>query len=51
MCAVGYDDFQQCFIVRNSWGEEWGDKGRLEGKRVNEWANRGREWLSLKTAS
>ena len=19
--AVGYDDFQQCFIVRNSWGE------------------------------
>jgi len=27
VCAVGYDDFQQCFIVRNSWGEEWGDKG------------------------
>ena len=25
--AVGYDDFQQCFIVRNSWGEGWGDKG------------------------
>ena len=22
VCAVGYDDFQQCFIVRNSWGEE-----------------------------
>ena len=21
VCAVGYDDFQQCFIVRNSWGE------------------------------
>ena len=27
VCAVGYDDFQQCFIVRNSWGEGWGDKG------------------------
>eukprot|EP00439_Symbiodinium_sp_Y106_P036647 s2898_g4.t1 len=25
--AVGYDDFQECFIVRNSWGEGWGDKG------------------------
>jgi C1A family cysteine protease len=24
---VGYDDEKQCFIVRNSWGEEWGDKG------------------------
>ena len=21
VCAVGYDDFKQCFIVRNSWGE------------------------------
>ena len=27
VCAVGYDDFKQCFIVRNSWGEGWGDKG------------------------
>lgn len=25
--AVGYDDFQEVFIVRNSWGEEWGDEG------------------------
>ncbi len=24
---VGYDDEKQCFIVRNSWGEGWGDKG------------------------
>jgi C1A family cysteine protease len=25
--AVGYDDEQQHLIVRNSWGETWGDKG------------------------
>ena len=24
---VGYDDDKEVFIVRNSWGEEWGDKG------------------------
>jgi C1A family cysteine protease len=25
--AVGYDDSKKWFIVRNSWGEDWGDKG------------------------
>jgi hypothetical protein len=25
--AVGYDDSKRWFIVRNSWGEGWGDKG------------------------
>lgn len=25
--AVGYNDAKQCVIVRNSWGEDWGDKG------------------------
>jgi C1A family cysteine protease len=25
--AVGYDDAKQWVIVRNSWGEGWGDKG------------------------
>lgn len=24
---VGYDDAKSCFIVRNSWGTGWGDKG------------------------
>lgn len=27
MLAVGYDDGHQHFIVRNSFGEEWGDNG------------------------
>ena len=25
--AVGYDDDKKWFIVRNSWGSTWGDKG------------------------
>jgi C1A family cysteine protease len=25
--AVGYNDQSQCFIVRNSWGRGWGQKG------------------------
>ncbi|CAF4984596.1 unnamed protein product [Rotaria sp. Silwood1] len=27
MLAVGYSDLSQCFIVRNSWGNNWGEKG------------------------
>jgi C1A family cysteine protease len=25
--AVGYDDEKKHFIIQNSWGTEWGDKG------------------------
>ena len=24
VCAVGFDDTKQCFIVKNSWGANWG---------------------------
>jgi C1A family cysteine protease len=27
--AVGYDDTKKVFIVRNSWGSGWGDKGHF----------------------
>ncbi|MFW5804462.1 MAG: C1 family peptidase, partial [bacterium] len=27
MLCVGYSDEEKCFIVRNSWGKNWGDKG------------------------
>lgn len=27
--VMGYDDSIQCFIVRNSWGKKWGDKGHF----------------------
>ena len=27
VAAVGFDDTRQVFIVRNSWGASWGDKG------------------------
>jgi C1A family cysteine protease len=27
MLCVGYSDRDQVFIVRNSWGDEWGDQG------------------------
>ncbi len=29
VCCVGYDDHKQSFIVRNSWGTSWGDKGHF----------------------
>lgn len=27
VCAVGYDDTQQCWICKNSWGPGWGQGG------------------------
>jgi len=27
MCAIGYDDEKQAFLVRNSWGRGWGMNG------------------------
>jgi len=27
ICVVGYDDNQQCWIIKNSWGTTWGEAG------------------------
>ena len=27
MCAVGYSDSEKVFIIRNSWGPDWGLAG------------------------
>lgn len=27
MACIGFDDARGCFIVRNSWGNDWGDDG------------------------
>ena len=27
ICIVGYDDIQKHLIFKNSWGDDWGDKG------------------------
>jgi C1A family cysteine protease len=27
VAAVGYDDWKQAFLCRNSWGESWGLSG------------------------
>jgi C1A family cysteine protease len=27
ICVVGYDDSQQCWILKNSWGTNWGESG------------------------
>jgi hypothetical protein len=27
ICVIGYDDTQNCWICKNSWGTGWGDSG------------------------
>ncbi|MDI1480196.1 C1 family peptidase [Polyangium sp. y55x31] len=48
MLCVGYSDPDQVFIVRNSWGPEWGDKGYCYIPYryiINEEYNFGDSWI------
>ena len=48
MLCVGYSDRDQVFIVRNSWGEEWGDRGYCYipyAYLMNEKYNDGDSWI------
>lgn len=45
VCAIGYDDSVQRFLVQNSWGPEWGDGGFF-GVEYSHFAN----WMSVQGA-
>jgi len=52
MLCVGYSEADEMFIVRNSWGEEWGDKGYCYMPYqyvINEKFNLGDSWLIKRT--
>ena len=46
MTVVGYDDNKEYFIIRNSWGEEWGDKGYTYYK-YSEWPSHWECWTTI----
>jgi hypothetical protein len=41
VALVGYDDSQQCWIVKNSWGTKWGEDGwfrmAYDANLISEW--------------
>ena len=45
MALVGYDDEQRCWIIKNSWGTEWGEDGWLriayDSLAIAEWYGEG----------
>ncbi|WP_158561229.1 C1 family peptidase [Emticicia sp. C21] len=53
MLCVGYSEVDKMFIVRNSWGEQWGDKGYCYMPYdyvINSKLNMGDSWMIARTA-
>lgn len=53
MLCVGYSEVDQMFIIRNSWGEQWGDKGYCYMPYdyvINTKLNMGDSWMIARTA-
>ena len=46
MTVVGYDDEQQHFIIRNSWGENWGHDGYCYYK-YQDWGSHWECWTTI----
>ena len=52
MCVVGYTkvDGRKCFIIRNSWGKQWGDKGHCYYP-YDEWGAHWEVWTTTNRMS
>jgi hypothetical protein len=46
MAIVGYDDIEEHFIIRNSWGKSWGDRGYCYFK-YEDWGCQWEVWSAV----
>lgn len=46
MTVVGYNDIEKHFIIRNSWGSNWNDKGHCYYK-YNDWGSHWELWTTI----